>query len=401
MQRFFFRLISVALVIAACGCGRSVPGVPFDPVPGQVPEPYRVIYREMESELSQLDPILKAPWGRKTSPTAFGVELLVANRNRGADLLNAQVLQATALTLGRLKQIGVKSVSLSIPYPILTRSFPETPAYLEFYRTIAAEVRQRGLLLVVEMGTMSGAPEVGQLPVDYKGLTREHFNAGLREMAEALIADIHPDYLTVLSEPDTQARNTGLAFSASQFAATVKSAVRGLEPGSIWLGAGAGTWLALDYFKALADIPELNYLDLHIYPIQLGFASTRVLKATEAAKARGKRVAIGEAWLYKISSREFGQIDPVEAFARDAYSFWQPLDERFVATVANLAHTIEAEFCSFSGMDLLYAYVDYTPETSRLAPAQFTQVRRAAADEKILAGTLSGTGERFKNLIAP
>jgi hypothetical protein len=401
MQRFFFRLIGVALVIAACGCGRSVPGVPIDPVPGQVPEPYRAIYRELESELSQLDPILKAPWGRKSGPTAFGVELLVANSNRGADLLNAQVLQATALTLDRLKQIGVKSVSLSIHYPILTRSFPETPAYLEFYRKVAAEVRQRGLLLVVEMGTMSGAPEVGRPAADYSGLTREHFNAGLREMAAALIADIHPDYLTVLSEPDTQARNTGLAFSASQFAATVKSAVRGLEPGSTWLGAGAGSWLALDYFKALADIPELNYLDLHIYPIQLGFASTRVLKATEAAKARGKRVAIGEAWLYKISSREFGQINPEEAFARDGYSFWQPLDERFVATVVNLAHTIEAEFCAFSGMDLLYAYVDYTPETSRLAPMQLMQVRRAAAAEKILAGTLSSTGERFKNLIAP
>ena len=91
----------------------------------------------------------------------------------------------------------------------------------------------------------------------------------------------------------------------------------------------------------------------------------------------------------------------MEAFARDAYSFWQPLDERFVATVVNLAHAIQAEFCSFSGMDLLYAYVDYTPETGRLAPAQLTQASRAAAAEKILAGTLSGTGERFKNLIAP
>jgi hypothetical protein len=300
-----------------------------------------------------------------------------------------------------LKQIGVKNVSLSIQYPILTRRFPETPAFLEFYRTIAAEVRQRGLLLVVELGTMSGAPEVSRLPAGYSGLTREHFNAGLREMAEAVIADIHPDYLTVLSEPDTQARNTGLAFSASQFAATVTSAVRGLDPGSTWLGAGAGTWLALDYFKALADIPELNYLDLHIYPIQLGFASTRVLKATEAARDRGKKVAIGEAWLYKIASREFGQINPGEAFARDVYSFWQPLDERFVATVVNLAHTIQAEFCSFSGMDLLYAYVDYTPETSRLAPVQLTQMSRAAAAEKVLAGTLSGTGERFKDLIAP
>jgi hypothetical protein len=362
---------------------------------------YNVIYRELESELSQLNPILAAPWGRKTGTTAFGVELLAANRHPGEVLLNEQVLQTTALTLDRLKQIGVKGVSLSIQYPILTRSFPETPAYREFYRKIAAEVRQRGLLLVVEMGTMFRTPEVSPLPVQYEGLTREFFNAGLHEMAEAVLADIHPDYLTVLSEPDTQTRNTGLAFSASQFAAAVKSAVRGLDPGSTWLGAGAGTWIALDYFKALADVPELNYLDLHIYPIQYGFASARVLKAMEAAKARGKRVAIGEAWLYKISSREFGQINPVEAFARDAYSFWQPLDERFVATVVNLAHTIQAEFCSFFGMDLLYAYVDYTPETSRLAPGQLMQASRAAAAEKILAGTLSGTGERFKNLIAP
>ena len=401
MQRFFFRLIGVALVLAACGCGRSVPGVAIDPVPAKVPEAYRAVYRELESELSLLNPILAAPWGRKTGATAFGVELLVANRNRGEDLLNEQVLQASALTLDRLKQIGVKSVSLSIQYPILTHSFPETPAYREFYRQVAAEVRQRGLLLVVEMGTMSRAPEVSRVPVDYSGLTREHFNAGLREMAAAVIADIHPDYLTVLSEPDTQARNTGLAFSASQFAATVKSALTGLDPGSTWLGAGAGTWLALDYFKALADIPALNYLDLHIYPIQHGFASARVLKATEAAKARGKRVSIGNTWLYKISNREFGRTNPVEAFARDAYSFWQPLDERFVATVLNLAHAIQAEFCAFSGMDLLYAYVDYTPETSRLAPAQLMQVSRAAAAEKILAGTLSGTGERFKDLIAP
>ena len=401
MQRFFFRLIGVTLVIAACGCGRSVPGVAIDPVPGKVPEAYRVIYRELESELSQLNPILAAPWGRKTGPTAFGVELLVANRNPGEELLNEQVLLATALMLDRLKQIGVRSVSLSIPYPILTHSFPETPAYKEFYRKVAAEVRQRGLLLVVEMGTMFRAPEVSRLPVDGKGLTREVFNAGLREMAAAVIADIHPDYLTVLAEPDTQTRNTGLAFSASQFAVTVQSAVRGLNPGSTWLGAGAGTWLALDYFKALADVPELKYLDLHIGPIEHGFASDRALKATEAARARGKRVAIGNAWLYKISTREFGWISPLAALARDAYSFWQPLDERFVATVVNLAQTIQAEFCSFSGTDLLYAYMDYTPETSQLAPAQLMQARRAVAAEQILAGTLSGTGERLKNLIAP
>ena len=52
-------------------------------------------------------------------------------------------------------------------------------------------------------------------------------------------------------------------------------------------------------------MPELDYLDFHIYPVQYGFASDRVLKAAETARAKGKRVSIGEAWLYKVSSREF------------------------------------------------------------------------------------------------
>ena len=119
MQRFFFTLIGAALVIAAFGCGRSVPGVAIDPVPAEVPEAYRAVYRELESELSRLNPILAGPWSRKTGPTVFGVELRVADRNRGEDLLDAQVRRETALTLDRLQQIGVTCVSLthSIPDP--------------------------------------------------------------------------------------------------------------------------------------------------------------------------------------------------------------------------------------------------------------------------------------------
>jgi hypothetical protein len=384
------------------GCvQRVLETAPAHSVPSEVPEAYRGIYQELDSELHRQIPIIAFPWGRTPPQTAFGVELLVANSNRGEALLNERVLTATAITLDRLKALGVQSVSLSLQYPVLTADYPRAPEFREFYRQVAAEIRRRGLRIVAEMGSAFREPELSRLAVDYSGLKRGRFNAGLREMAEAIIADIRPDFLTILSEPDTQTRNTGLTFSPSEFAATVRQVARNLDTAGAKLGAGAGTWIASEYFKKLADIAELDYLDLHIYPIQYGFASDRALKAAEVARSHGKRVAIGEAWLYKATGREFGRIAPAEVFARDVYSFWQTLDDHFLEMVVNLARAVDAEFCSFFWMKYLYGYVDYTPETARLAPGELLKLGDRVAGENILKGTLSPTGERFRDLIRP
>jgi hypothetical protein len=368
-------------------------------VPSEVPDIYREIYREIDAEIDRQLPIVPLPWGGKKTDTAFGVELLAANSHRGEALLNERVLQETALTLDRLKSLGVQSVSLSLQYPVLTRNYPRSDDYREFYRRVAGEIRKRGLTMVAEMGSAFREPEFSQIAVDYRGLKRERFNAGLREMAEVIIADIRPDFLTILSEPDTQTRNTGLSFSPSEFAETVKSVAKDLDRPGVKLGAGAGTWASADFFKALTAIPELDYIDFHIYPVQYGLASDRVLKAAEAAQAKGKRVSIGEAWLYKVSGREFNHISPVKAFRRDVFSFWQPLDEDFIQLVVRLARTINAQFCSFFWMQHLYSYVDYTPETDHLSYEELQKLNNSMAWENIQKGTLSPTGERLRQLI--
>jgi hypothetical protein len=386
------------LLTAAC-VQRVLESAPADHVPPEVPEPYREIYREIDTEIDRQLPLVPLPWGRKKTDTAFGVELLTANSHRGEALLNERILQETALTLDRLKSLGVQSVSLSLQYPVLTRNHPRTAEYREFYRRIAGDIRKRGLLIVAEMGSAFREPELSQIRVDYRGLKRERFIAGLREMAEVIIADIRPDFLTLLSEPDTLARNTGLPFSPLDFAAAVRQVARGLDRPGVKLGAGAGAWASADYFKALADIPELDYIDFHIYPVQYGLASDRVLKAAEAARAKGKRVSIGEAWLYKVSGREFGRIPPVEVFRRDAFSFWQPLDGNFIRLVVDLARTINARFCSFFWMQHLYSYVDYTAENDRLTYEQLKRLNNSKAWENLQKGTLSPAGERLRELI--
>jgi hypothetical protein len=401
MQKFLCSFIAGWFFLTAGCVQRVLESVPVHSVPREVPEKYREIYREIDAEIDRQLPLIPLPWGQKQADTAFGVELPVANSNRGEALISEPVQQATALTLDRMKTLGVQSVSLSLQYPVLTRSHLRTPEYREFYRGVAAEIRKRGFRIVAEMGSAFREPEFGRIEVDYRGLKRDKFGAGLREMAEAVIADIRPDFLTLLSEPDTQTRNTGLSFSPAEFAATVGQVVKGLDHPGVKVGAGAGSWVSSDYFKALAAIPELDYLDVHIYPVQYGFASDRVLKTAELAKAKGKRVSIGEAWLYKVSGRELTRISPAEAFARDAFSFWQPLDENFIQLVANLARTIDAEFCSFFWMKYLYGYIDYTPEADHLSPGQLMTLSDSQTAENILKGTLSPTGERFREVIKP
>ena len=124
-----------------------------------VPSRYQALYHELHSKLRGLHAATQPLRKNKGSDTAFGVELLVANSNRGEVLLKERVFKATVFTLDRLKDLGVQGVALSIQYPLLTQSFPRSIEYRDFYRRVAQEVRRRNLALIVEIGTMFREPE--------------------------------------------------------------------------------------------------------------------------------------------------------------------------------------------------------------------------------------------------
>lgn len=363
-----------------------------------VPDEYRALYGELEAELKSLQKNLDAHADPGKTPVKFGLELLVANSNRGEVLLTDRVFRATTLTLDRLQDLGVSSVSVSIQFPMLTRSFPRFSEYKEFYRRVAREIRRRDLVLIVEIGTFFREQEFTKLRVDYGDLTLDAFALQLREMTEIIIEEIRPDYLTVLTEPDTMQRNAGLEFTVEGFSAAVHRVVNGLDPGGARLGAGAGTWSRMEYFEALAEIAELNYIDLHIYPIQRDYVWDQVTRIAHLAKKHGKRISIGEAWLYKVSVQELGRIGHVKAFTRDVFSFWQPLDSSFLRVIAGLCRHVNAEFCSFFWMKHLYAYLDYDPQTRKLRPQQLIDRMDTVAGQHILGNRLSGTGETFKSI---
>jgi len=392
----------ILLAVALLGCGAAKPvGSSAESVANtMVPFAYRALYNELYTKLESLRSTVNSEWKGKKSAVSFGVELLVANSNRGETLLTDRVFGATRLTLERLKDLGVQSIAVSIQYPILTSSFPRVAEYRKFYKQVAEEIRRRGFVLIVEMGTLFREPEFSKLKINYRGLTVARFRDELKEMAEAIISDMHPDYLTLLTEPDTQAQNTGLDFSVSNFSATIQHVASGLNRSGMRLGAGAGTWDDPAYFEALARMAQLDYLDLHIYPIQRNFVVDRVWQVTAMARRYNKSVSIGETWLYKVSEWELGKISPVKAFARDVFSFWQPLDIMFFETIINLSHQIRADFCSFFWMKYLYGYLDYDSQTRNLTPQQLINRVDAEAGRQILDNKLNDAGTHFKALIA-
>ena len=396
----FRMLLILALLLALLGCkGKShVGNATRDD--NTIPLEYRALYEELSEKLDRLQARVNSVPRPGNAGTRFGVELLVANSNRGEILLTERVFRATVLTLDRLQSLGVQSIALSIQFPVLVPSQPRADEYLNFYTRVIREIRQRGLAVIVEMGTLFKEPEFSKLRVDYSQLTLKKFQVQLRQMAQIVVTDLKPDYLTILTEPDTQSQNTGLDFSVPNFTSTIRYVVQALEPSGVLLGAGAGTWSPMAYFSALAKIRQLDYIDLHIYPIQRDFVINRVGRITRIAAGQNKNISIGEAWLYKVSQHELGRIKPVAAFARDVYSFWQPLDGKFIEMLVGLSRHADAEFCSLFWMKYLYGYIDYNSRTRTLAPQKLITMSEKAAGGRIVDNSLNQTGKLFQELIS-
>jgi hypothetical protein len=84
-----------SLIALACADTKIMPGVEIDAT--DVPGRYRALYSELATKLNDLDKTIGSQWNGKRADTKFGVELLVANSNRGEVLLSDRVFKSTIL----------------------------------------------------------------------------------------------------------------------------------------------------------------------------------------------------------------------------------------------------------------------------------------------------------------
>ena len=103
-------------------------------------------------------------------------------------------------------------------------------------------------------------------------------------------------------------------------------------------GTGASQANAVSFIQQYVA-QAVDFIDFHIYPVNLNFLPVALNIASTAAAA-GKPVAMTECWLWKLADSEVGVLTADQARARNPFSFWAPLDAYFIQTMQNLAqHT--------------------------------------------------------------
>ena len=303
------------------------------------------------------------------------------------------------------KELGATGVAVQIIYPLLGQDYPHSDEYLNFYRAVAGEVRKRGLTLIIATGAPFSGTEFSPLHIDYSDKTPQSYLQERLEQAAVIARELRPDYLCLSEEQSTERMLTGLDITTNDYIDFLRSAPAAINPPSgVRLGAGSGSWESPDLIRRLIKDTSLDFVDIHIYPLSNG--PTDYLQVTSdwaaAARAAGKDVVIGEAWLYKASVKELqGGIGYQEVYGRDAYSFWQPLDVLFMQTAVDLGRATGVRYVSFFWSRYLFGYVNYEDVPPGATGLALQQAANLASWTALSRGELSATGQEFERLASP
>jgi hypothetical protein len=403
-------LVVIALIlgtVAVTGCVRQAASAsqPAAGTPATVPAVYQGMYDSLKIDMDHYDATLAMRETGNRYPIIFGAELLQADVNRGDVLLQPQVMDSIRLMLDRYKAMGIQGVTIPIHYPVYTPGYPRYNEYAAFYRQVAAEVHKRGMVLDVENHILFANTQFSPIKWDYSGVTADQYMAAKRAMVEAIINDTHPEYLDISAEPDTEYALTRWSFIQDpvQHTELINYVLAGLDRQGTKIGAGVGTWdpNSVDYAKSYAANTDLDFITIHVYPVY-GNGLTNIDTISAIAGQYNKSIVIDEAWLHKQATPVAtfnGMTTSSQAYGLDIFSFWSPLDQQFLSTLAQSARVNHIKYISpFWGI-YFFGYTDYSPAIDSLGYSGRANAENAIAAANIRAGILTPTGEFYQRLI--
>jgi hypothetical protein len=329
-----------------------------------------------------------------TSKNLGWAELLAANGNRQDALLGPSAMASVDINLKALKRLGVGGVVLGIKLPLLIASYqPQAADYADFYAAVARHARALGFAVDVELSAMFCGTIYAQCAYRYPDSVSDWARLTAQQ-ARTVIKRVHPDWLDLISEPNTEATLTGINAldTKTGLVSFVTAAVHDIgRHGSTKLVAGAASWYGPDWDQALAATP-IDGLVTHVYPATAKTAATLV-RTAQIAKRTGKPLIVDEMWLYKaIPTLSGGVAASSREGALATYSFWEPLDVRFVRAVRQWATKAGVAFVSGFWSQLAFAYVPWTVSADSRPAAQQVAASTQAAGQAMVAGTTTITG---------
>lgn len=389
------------------------------------------MYGELYGDLQAFNTVLATPpaWTPiPGGPPVYALNLHGADGNLGPQLGGPDYFPAVLIQLQELKAMGVQAIVVGADFPVVYEPFlgskAATQPYLDFYSNVAQAIKAAGLILIVDDEILLSndvAANWTNIAPFYNSLTWPEYMAAKASMAATLAQLMQPDYMVLSEEPDTEATQTGQAnvlipADAAEMVAGEIAAVRALNL-PIKLGAGSGSWQSglTNYISAYVAL-DLDYIDFHLFPINTESGDSFIgntLVIAQMAAAAGKPVATSQTWTWKMENSEWGVLTHDTYRARNAFSFWAPLDEYFQQTLQALANYTNMLYVGPEGPDYLFAYQTYGGTTANGGAANCTcttascsdydivHTEDALADAANLAVEYTVTGYNFYNLLVP
>jgi hypothetical protein len=401
-------MLAVVLCVQGAACAQST----------RVPAAFQDLYSSLQQSLDAFDRTVSSHPTPKSS-VMWSAELLTANCNRGRALLDPASQEYIGLELDRLQSLGVKAVTMCIGFPVLYQPFfvfngdpGDYPRFVKFYRDLSAQIHGRGLKLIVESSVLfpgGYSRESGfRLAEYYPTLQSGQLNDGRAQTLIAIAKEVRPDFLNLGSEPDTEAAiSKNRAFTnPAAYGDTISSFVRQLRQAGVAgipIGAGIGTWQPEGpaFVRALLA-SGIDYLDLHVYPVNNSYLDNAITYA-DMAHSAGKQVAISEAWLLKARNSELGRINAINnpaTFARDVDSFWMPLDQKFLGDMVKYANWKNLLYFSPFWTRYFWSYLDYAAVDPRTPPGEVLQQASRSALRAMQSRNMTPTGGFYRNEIS-
>lgn len=339
----------------------------------------------------------------------YGIQLNLADGDLNIKLFTPTNEANIVTMLNAYKSVGVTGVTIKIPYPMLNPNFPDFSDYLSFYEKVVQEAHQAGMTVDIESSVLQTA-SAGNSPI-FKNLTMSTFISQEQQITQLEINDLHPDIIDIGAEPDTHAWQTGLSQLNTpqgwwQFLSGV---LNGLNKGGTKIAVGGAAWDSPDFITQALNDPSVDDIAIHIYPLY-GDSLANLAQEGQLATQHGKQIIIDDFWDLKSDSPDpnaFGGLVSGLSYSNlsaDRYSFWIPLDMKFLGEIAKFSNDYNVAYVSPYWSDYLFAYLNYSPSYSSGSTAaeylQLATLENNAASQNIASGIISPIGCYYKELSA-
>ncbi len=374
-------------------------GVWADPIPADTSVTKWVeINNELTANLSAYTQTIASRWnGQRYANAHFGADIYPADNGASGKMGNDTYYNTSVVPwIDAMAALGITSMKVTVSFPVLyapyytyiagssTLGAAQYNATLANYLKLAQYVKSKGMKLVVD--SMSAFPSDPNVASFYSTLSMSAYQAGRSQVINTLAENLSPDYLILQTEPQTEVDNI-LAIdplktlnNPSTDAAMIQQFMTNLDAdtnvtglhSSILVGSGMGTWQvnfedgtpATPGFKnAIVNLPRLDFLDIHVYPIYTVGGSNfldRIAEMASLAHNKGLKAGMSEAWAYKEQASEAGRgTTSTEIYSRDIYSFWSTLDSQFLEAMVHVAHWQQLDYMSPFFDKYFLAYTDY------------------------------------------